>query len=149
MSMMRDSSGFFTFTFLLSFLTLTVSTVVVCAALLEPGWKVTHPPTAFLSKGIIQLKTPVWEPSPTPGAKGRTLFPLSLQEQTQVTFTFPHTNVCNSETVKHVDVSGTQTVTYRIMVSKRAWCKPLAVSAAPLRRYENDSSSSIPSKKIL
>lgn len=46
---------FFTLAYLLSVLTLTVSTIVVPAALLKPGRKVTHPPTAFLDHGIILI----------------------------------------------------------------------------------------------
>lgn len=64
---------------MLSFLTLTVSAVVVFAALLDPGIELTNSLTHQLAEMIVQGRIPIWVPAPIPGI-ARTMLRLSLDE---------------------------------------------------------------------
>lgn len=132
---------FSTFTYLLSFLTLTVSTIVVSAALLKPDRKATHPPTAVLDHGIIAIGKSAKGPAPSPGACG-TSFPLSLQE-CRTDIYLPADTVSMHVKCKYYKICSYFWHTgrpYRIMVLEVAWWKSFADSTASLRHDEKGSS---------
>lgn len=62
-----------------SFLTLTVSAVVVFAAFQGPGSDLTNSLTANQAEMIVQVTIPTWV-APKPGARVQTTLRLSLEE---------------------------------------------------------------------